>query len=192
MTDPTSTENPSDPGRPREWWRRWLRPFVRPFRFSYASRPHCRYPAVHWDSWGIMHLFCGAPPVGVVNVKRLEAAMGRVKSGDEGHLIVCVDEKTSIQARQACGRTTPARPGWPLHIPDRYQRRGAVQLFAGLLVHTGDTLARCFERKRFVEFQSFLQLLLAACGADGSAACTSSWTTVRRMRPNGCRAGSRA
>jgi hypothetical protein len=80
----------------------------------------------------------------------------------KGHVIVCADEKTSIQARQACGRTTPAHPGRPIHVPDRYQRRGAVQLFAGLLVHTGDTLARCFERKRFVEFQSFLQLLFGS------------------------------
>jgi DDE superfamily endonuclease len=78
------------------------------------------------------------------------------------HLLVCADEKTSIQARRACGRTTPARSGQPLHIPDRYQRRGAVQPFAALLVHTGETLARCFERKRFVEFQSFLQLLFGS------------------------------
>ena len=27
-----------------------------------------------------------------------------------GHIVVCADEKTSIQARRACGRTTPARP----------------------------------------------------------------------------------
>jgi hypothetical protein len=79
-----------------------------------------------------------------------------------GHLLVCADEKTSIQARQACGRTTPARPGRPLHLPDRYERRGAVQLFGGLLVHTGETLARCFERKRFVEFQSFLRMLFGS------------------------------
>jgi DDE superfamily endonuclease len=80
----------------------------------------------------------------------------------EGHLLICADEKTSIQARRACGHMTPARPGRPLHIPDRYHRRGAVQLFAALLVHTGETLARCFERKRFVEFQSFLQLLFGS------------------------------
>ena len=80
----------------------------------------------------------------------------------KGHLIVCADEKTSIQARQPCGRTTPARPGRPLHLPDRYQRRGAVQLFGGLLVHTGETLARCFERKRFVEFQGFLLMLFGS------------------------------
>jgi DDE superfamily endonuclease len=79
-----------------------------------------------------------------------------------GHLIICADEKTSIQARRACGPMTPARPGRPLHLPDRYQRRGAVQLFGGLLVHTGETLARCFERKRFVEFQSFLRMLFGS------------------------------
>jgi hypothetical protein len=79
-----------------------------------------------------------------------------------GHLIVCADEKTSIQARQACGRTTPARPGRPMHLPGRYQRQGAVQLFGGLRVHTGETLARCFDRKRFIEFQSFLQMLFGS------------------------------
>jgi hypothetical protein len=78
----------------------------------------------------------------------------------QGHLLVCADEKTSIQARRACGRTTPAQPG--RSVPDCYQRRGAVQLFASLLVHTGETLARCFERKRFAEFQSFLQMLFGS------------------------------
>jgi hypothetical protein len=34
-----------------------------------------------------------------------------------------------------------------------------VQLFPGLLVHTGETWARCFEHKRFVEFQRFLQMV---------------------------------
>src|SRR5918996_5445144 len=67
----------------------------------------------------------------------------------KGHIIICADEKTSIQARKATGGTMPAGPGQPLHVGDRYQRRGAVQLFAGLLVHRGETLARCFERKRF-------------------------------------------
>ena len=37
-----------------------------------------------------------------------------------------------------------------------------MQLFGGLLVHTGETLARCFERKRFVEFQSFLRMLFGS------------------------------
>ena len=82
--------------------------------------------------------------------------------GRKGHIIVCVDEKTSIQARKAGGGTTAACPGHSVHVGDRYERRGAVQLFAGLLVHRGETLVRCFERKRFSEFQSFLRMLFAS------------------------------
>jgi hypothetical protein len=37
-----------------------------------------------------------------------------------------------------------------------------VQLFGALLVHTGETLARCFDRKRFVEFQVFLRTLFGS------------------------------
>ena len=80
----------------------------------------------------------------------------------KGHIIVCADEKTSIQARKATGGTTAAAPGHVVHVGDRYQRKGAVQLFAGLLVHRGQTLARCFERKRFTEFQTFLRMLFAS------------------------------
>lgn len=79
-----------------------------------------------------------------------------------GHIIVCTDEKTSIQARQPAARTIPAGRGHAVHVGDRYRRQGAVQLFAGLLVHKGQTLARCFEHKRFREFQAFLQMLFAS------------------------------
>lgn len=80
----------------------------------------------------------------------------------QGHIIVCADEKTSIQARKASAATIPAGPGHAIHVSDRYQRKGAVQLFAGLLVHRGETLARCFDRKRFSEFQVFLRMLFAS------------------------------
>jgi transposase len=74
-----------------------------------------------------------------------------------GHAVVCVDEKTSIQARQLAGGVRPARRGQPVRIGDRYRRRGALQLFAALQVADGETLARCFATKRFAEFQTFLR-----------------------------------
>lgn len=80
----------------------------------------------------------------------------------KGHIIVCTDEKTSIQARKATRGTIPARPGSPMHVGDRYQRTGTVQPFVGLLVHRGETLARRFERKRFRECQVFLRMLFAS------------------------------
>jgi len=79
-----------------------------------------------------------------------------------GHLVVCVDEKTSIQARQLEGGVRPARHGGTLRVGDRYRRRGALQLFAALSVAGGETLARCYATKRFVEFQNFLRMMFAS------------------------------
>lgn len=79
-----------------------------------------------------------------------------------GHIVVCADEKTSLQARKAIGGSRPAQPGRPVLVGDRYQRKGAIQLFTGLLVHSGETLARCFDRKRFCDFQPFLQMIFGS------------------------------
>jgi len=75
---------------------------------------------------------------------------------EEGVWVVCVDEKTSLQARQRKPPPEPAIPGQPVHIPSRYRRRGAWQRFAGLSVVDGMVFGQCWERKRFVDFQAFL------------------------------------
>ena len=74
----------------------------------------------------------------------------------EGVWVVCVDEKTSIQARKREQPTVPAGPGHPSHISPRYERKGAVQLFAVLSVADGSVYGMCRNRKRFVDFQAFL------------------------------------
>ncbi len=74
----------------------------------------------------------------------------------QGIWVVCVDEKTSIQARQRHQSPQPARPGKPVHLSPRYQRQGALHLFAGLSVADGLKYGQTFTRKRFVDFQSFL------------------------------------
>lgn len=74
----------------------------------------------------------------------------------QGVWVVCVDEKTSIQARQAEQSPQPASPGQPMHVSSRYQRQGALHLFAGLSVADGCKYGQTFQRKRFVDFQAFL------------------------------------
>ena len=74
----------------------------------------------------------------------------------EGIWVVCVDEKTSIQARKLEQTPQPAQAGSPLHVSPRYQRKGALQLFAGLSVADGQKYVRTADRKRFVDFQAFL------------------------------------
>jgi hypothetical protein len=73
-----------------------------------------------------------------------------------GIWVVCVDEKTSIQARELEQTPQPTAAGQPVHISPRYKRHGALQLFAGLSVPNGKTYAQGAERKRFVDFQTFL------------------------------------
>ncbi|MCJ7435665.1 MAG: IS630 family transposase [Anaerolineales bacterium] len=73
-----------------------------------------------------------------------------------GTWAVCVDEKTSIQARQLEQEPVPAKPKQPVHVAPRYKRQGALQLFAGLSVADGCKYGQTSERKRFVDFQTFL------------------------------------
>ena len=77
----------------------------------------------------------------------------------QGHAVICVDEKTSIQARKPLNETRPAIPNHPVQISDRYERKGALQLFCALMVATGTTFARCFDNRCFVDFQMFLSKL---------------------------------
>jgi hypothetical protein len=75
----------------------------------------------------------------------------------EGTWLVCLDEKTSIQAREGEQPPRPARPGKPLLHEARYHRRGARHLFAGLSVADGQVYGTCRTRKCFADFQAFVQ-----------------------------------
>lgn len=54
-----------------------------------------------------------------------------------GIWVICVDEKTSFQARQGIDDPVAATTKQPLHVAARYIRRGACQLFAALSVADG-------------------------------------------------------
>lgn len=73
-----------------------------------------------------------------------------------GIWVVCVDEKTSIQARKRVQTPNPAVTEHPVHICPRYERKGALHLFAGLSVADGAVYGQSHQRKRFVDFQAFL------------------------------------
>jgi hypothetical protein len=90
----------------------------------------------------------------VLNLYERARALAR-----RGEIVVCADEKTCMQALRAEGGVDPAAPGKPVRYGARYKRQGILHLFAGLLVHTGETTARCFSGKCFVDFQVFLQMI---------------------------------
>jgi transposase len=74
----------------------------------------------------------------------------------QGEAVVCIDEKTSIQARKPIHETRPAIPEQPNQVASRYERMGALQLFCALMVATGATFAQCLDNKCFRDFQAFL------------------------------------
>ena len=74
----------------------------------------------------------------------------------KGIWVVCVDEKTSIQARQRPQSPAPAVSEHPVHVSHRYKRQGALHLFGALSVADGKVYGKCRLRKRFVDFQAFL------------------------------------
>jgi hypothetical protein len=77
-----------------------------------------------------------------------------------GTWTVCVDEKTSIQAREAEQAPQAAIRGHRRRQSPRYTRRGARHLFAGLSVADGKVLGQCRTRKRFVDFQAFISTVV--------------------------------
>ncbi len=81
---------------------------------------------------------------------------------EQGVWVVCTDEKTSIQARQAEQAPRPAIQNHPVYQSPRYHRHGAVNLMAALSVADGLVYGQCHTRKRFVDFRTFLETIIVA------------------------------
>ena len=90
---------------------------------------------------------------------KLADIVGLYLDPPERALVLCVDEKSQIQA---LNRTPPALPMWP-GLPARmthdYTRHGTTSLFAALEVASGKVHGRCFRRHTHVEFIAFLESL---------------------------------
>jgi hypothetical protein len=72
-------------------------------------------------------------------------------------MVLCVDEKTSLQPRTRKAPTLAAQPGRPVRVEHEYTRQGALNLFAGFDTRTGTVYATTAERKRQGEFIAFLE-----------------------------------
>jgi transposase len=74
-------------------------------------------------------------------------------------LVLCVDEKSQIQALDRSQPLLPMRPGQVERRTHDYVRHGTTSLFAALDVKTGEVLGRCHRRHRAVEFRKFLDAI---------------------------------
>ena len=74
----------------------------------------------------------------------------------EKAVVLCVDEKSQIQALDRTAPILPLRPGLPERATHDYKRNGTTTLFAALELATGTVTDRCYERHGKAEFLDFL------------------------------------
>jgi transposase len=80
----------------------------------------------------------------------------------EKAVVVCVDEKTQIQALDRTAPILPLRKGLPEKATSDYVRHGTTSLFAALEVATGKVTDACYQRHTHMEFLDFLKLVAKA------------------------------
>ena len=80
----------------------------------------------------------------------------------EKAIVLCVDEKSQIQALDRTQPILPLRPGLPERATHDYRRHGTTTLFAALEVATGKVTDACYDRHRHEEFLDFLKKVARA------------------------------
>ena len=80
----------------------------------------------------------------------------------EGALVLCVDEKTQIQALDRTQPTLPIKPGKAQRMTHDYKRNGTTSLYAALEIASGEVTGACYPRHRHQEFLAFLNRLVRA------------------------------
>ena len=89
-------------------------------------------------------------------IEKVRDIVGLYMSPPVNALVLCVDEKSQIQALNRTQPILPMRPGQVERRTPEYQRHGTTSLFAALDVATGNVLGQCFRRHRTNEFRNFL------------------------------------
>jgi transposase len=99
-------------------------------------------------------------------VEKVRDVVGLYLAPPDRALVLCVDEKTQVQAREPTAPVLPARPGQLERRAHDYVRHGTTDLFAALDVMTGQVIAQTHRRHRSVEFRRFLDTIDAAVPPD--------------------------
>jgi transposase len=88
--------------------------------------------------------------------ERVRDIVGLYLAPPDRALVLCVDEKSQVQALDRTQPLLPLRPGQAERRTHDYARHGATSLFAALDVRVGTVIGRCFPRHRATEFRRFL------------------------------------
>jgi hypothetical protein len=81
---------------------------------------------------------------------------------EPGELVVCADEKPSIQARSRIARTLPAAPGRGQLVEHEYERKGALCYLAAWDVRRARIFDRCAPKDGIVPFDALIDQFMSA------------------------------
>ena len=92
-------------------------------------------------------------------VEKVRDIVGLYLNPPQRALVLCVDEKSQIQALDRTQPLLPLRPGQVERRTHDYRRHGTTSLFAALDVKAGTLIGKCMPRHRAVEFRRFLDAI---------------------------------
>ena len=95
-------------------------------------------------------------------VAKVRDVVGLYVSPPAHAIVLCVDEKSQIQALDRSQPMLPMRPGQPARRSHDYKRHGTTSLFAALDIATGRVIGQCYPRHRAIEFRKFLDQIETA------------------------------
>jgi transposase len=101
-------------------------------------------------------------------VAKVTDVVGLYLAPPENAVVLCVDEKSQIQALDRTAPMLPMRPGLPERRTHDYKRHGTSTLFAALEIATGKVTGACKPRHRHQEFLAFLKQVARAYPDDGT------------------------
>jgi transposase len=92
-------------------------------------------------------------------IEKVRDIVGLYLNPPDAAVVLCVDEKTQVQALDRTAPILPLIPGTPERRTHDYKRNGTTNLYAALDVASGNVIADLTPRHRAVEFQKFLNLI---------------------------------
>lgn len=98
--------------------------------------------------------------------EKLEAIVGLYLNPPEHAIVLCVDEKSQIQALDRTQPGLPLKRGRGTTMTHDYKRNGTTTLFAALNTLSGEVISLCQQRHRHTEWLRFLRLIDDATPAE--------------------------
>jgi transposase len=99
-------------------------------------------------------------------IEKVRDIVGLYLNPPERAVVLCVDEKTQVQALDRTAPLLPMRPGQIERRTHDYIRHGTTSLFAALDTKSGEVLGECYRRHRSIEFRKFLDTIDKAVPDD--------------------------